>query len=147
MFLVLAAITIEIDTLLWICGILLGVIGFLVIVVCKHFNDKLSDISKDNRDISDKIDTQRVDLEAKIVATDNKAEAKVVKLHQRIDDERSEREHKHDESVTRIMTELEKNKEKCNDLSETIAGIGAVYVTRGEFNTIAAANRNNVARQ
>ena len=141
----LATVTVEIDTLLWVSGILLGVIGFLAVIVGKHFNDSLTDLSNKNKDLEAKIenhrDAQHRDIDSKLTSVSNKIEEKVELIHKRISDEQARITAKHDDLAKRAFEEIDKTKEKCSDLGETVAGIGAVYVTRNEFNVIA--NRSN----
>lgn len=114
------ATTVEIDTFLWVAGTLLAIIGFLIVMVGHFFYNKLKEVADDSHELGKKLDTQMVALTSKVEA------------------ERLERNTKIDEYAKATFIEINKTKEKCSDLSETVAGIGAVYATRNELNQLQA---------
>lgn len=111
----LLATMVEVDTLLWVAGLLLAVIGFLLILIGNFIYSKVRDNS-----------TQMSELQ-------NTCNSNITRLQEKLDQERKERVDKHDELAKRIFTEMDKTKEKSSDLSETVAGMGAIYMTRNEF--------------
>lgn len=98
------AATVEVDTLLWVAGLLLAIIGFLIVLIARFFHNSIVDLRSD-----------------------------CAELNKKLEEERKERTNKHDDSIKRVFDEIEKVKEKNSDLSETVAGIGSVYITRNEF--------------
>lgn len=112
------ATTVEIDTFLWVAGTLLAVIGFLIVMVGHFFYGKIKEVGEASTELGKKLDTQMATLTA------------------RVDAERVERINKDDEYAKATFAEINKTKEKCSDLSETVAGIGAVYATRSELTQI-----------
>ena len=111
----LLATMVEVDTLLWVAGLLLAVIGFLLILIGNFIYSKVRDNS-----------TQMSELQ-------NTCNSNITRLQEKLDQDRKERVDKHDELAKRIFTEMDKTKEKSSDLSETVAGMGAIYMTRNEF--------------
>lgn len=114
--------TMELDTFLWFIGIVLGIIGTLIGVICWFYYHMIQKIEEKLSTLEDKFNTETV-----------KSDAKYETLTHKIEAEAKERADKHDAFGTRVFSEIDKVKEKTGDLGETIAGFGSIYLTRNEF--------------
>jgi hypothetical protein len=110
-----ASLTVPLDVVLWVAGTVVTVVGVLLGIIYNSIKSKI----KENNDRCNALEKG---------VNDN-----VEKLYNRINEERKERTAKHDELAHHIGSDLEKTKEKVDDLTVTVAGIGSVYVTRNEY--------------
>ena len=116
--------TIDVDTFLWVIGIVFGIIGTLILTVCWFYYNLVQK------------------LEERVVSLDNRINTEVQKndtrydvVTKKIEDEAKERIDKHTAFADRTFAEIDKVKDKTGDISETIAGFGSIYVTRNEFSS------------
>jgi divalent metal cation (Fe/Co/Zn/Cd) transporter len=124
------AAAVEFDTVVTISIALLGVCGTLVGIVWNMLTNKVDALEKKLEEVQKNTSSE---LKTEIKDLGQKMDASVTRLDLAITTERAERTNKHDELAKRVFDKIERNDEKTSDLSETVAGIGAVYVTRSEF--------------
>lgn len=75
------------------------------------------------------------DNQEKLSELADKLSSRVESMHARIEIERTERVAHHDEGLNRAFSNIREVQEVVNDLRETVAGFGTIYVTRQEHNT------------
>lgn len=106
--------TFDVSTTLWIIGILVTVVMALIGTLWAILRNS----------INDAYDTIEREREQREVA--------VKEVSDKLDAEREARVTRHDASIERVFTEIDKVKDKVSDLEVTVAGFGSVYVTRAE---------------
>jgi len=95
--------SVDVSTLLWVAATLLGIVTALIGTIWALTWKSIDRIRKNVEDLALKLD-----------------------------EERKERLSKHDLTVTRTFSEIEKNRDKIHDIEVTVASFGAIYVTREE---------------
>lgn len=118
---------IPLETVLWVSGILTGIIGFLATIIGWVFYGKLSALET-------RVDINHKEIQDKQKDIEHKHETEHKDLTSKIDLEAQDRREKHDIVAIRAFEKIEKIEEKVSDLGVTAAGFGSLYVTRTEYN-------------
>lgn len=142
---------VDLNSVLWLAGILLGIIGTLVVAICWFFWTRISECRESIGDMDKKLDElgDRIDQKSEVstqqfnanIATverriDLEAASRIKRCDEllaRLDNEIKERTAKHDTLAIRVFEKIEKDEEKLSDLGETVAGFGGIYLTRQEY--------------
>lgn len=120
------ATDVPLETTLWIGGILVGLIGFLALIIGRVFYEKLTSLET-------RVDNNHKEVQDKQKGIEDKHEIEHKELTAKIDTEAKDRRDKHDALATRAFDKIEKLEEKVSDLGVTTAGFGSLYVTRTEY--------------
>ena len=94
---------IDSGVLMWGVGIVLGVIGTLLGLYLREIEKRINSMEEVSKELAQKLEV-----------------------------ERKERQDKHDITVARLFEHIEALAEKVADNTETVAGIGADFLTRKE---------------
>ena len=119
-------VQIESDVLMWVIGIIASIILTLIGLIWTIYNTSINKRFDDMKEENNKV-LLKTDEDSK--KCDNKFE----QLFKRLDQETKEREDKSEHLRTLVFMDIDKNKERMNDIEVTVAEFSGTYITRKEF--------------
>jgi hypothetical protein len=147
MYSILAADTFQIqyDVAMWLIGGLLGICATLLGLVWILFNrlidSKTKEIMKAVESVQSNLDDEksaRIDENKTAILRSGEESRRCAdsfaKLTEKINDEAKNRSEKTEALRTLIFADIEKCKERINDIDVSVASFGGTYITRQEVN-------------
>lgn len=112
----------DLSTVLWVVGALLTIAMALTGTIWALLLKNIDHVRNSIKEAADTVSKEREHCDKLINELNEKLEA-----------ERDSRVARHDASIERVFSEIDKVKDKVADLEVTVAGFGSIYATRAEI--------------
>jgi len=135
-------------TLMWVGGILFSVIGALIgaiwTIVWGAIKDLRAKLSEESDGYVNNLASLNNSVMRDLATIRAECAERSREVYNKLDEERKERQDKHDKTTERLFGRIESLQQKVSDdmsdvndsisdLRETVAGFGSIYVTRREW--------------